>query len=524
MAGEAVRKAKDYALAKVRGNVSEPLREYLEEAGARAWAVLAELAASPEAVRYVALLAGHLEDAYRGVLETALAQDAYRLFKPVIDVAKRAEEELGAGDVVIRFAELFIARFAKEAERLWDKAYKAAAMVEQALKAAAVSAAGTAGLVATHDAVFGSLPAIAAAIALANADKYRVAAEAARKAAEKIYEAAKEIWEAAKITLQRIYEAVVEAIARALDYVKAHWFLLAATAAGLIAYSLAQQLDFTLWQDHIAKFAPLIAGVPAFKKAELQLKEKARQVWEAAWQFWERGREELGELLKAAGRSWIKTQVDHVLGYLKGHRDVAFTWKDVALAYALLEAAYRYVSPPDVESIVEDVAKRLAEGKAVDATEHYKTLRAFLERVREAKWRLKAKLSEIREHADELNLTKEEFELELAEELAMATANELGQFGEATLANKVLAFVLGLATDSAYSRAMLELAEKGEGPRAMALTPSSAYNRCKESRKGAEDKAEEPFRAVLVKLLAALAALDLEDVRMVPKASSAEEL
>ncbi|MEM2025527.1 MAG: hypothetical protein QXW94_04480, partial [Desulfurococcaceae archaeon] len=51
--GEAVRRAKEYALARaLRGEAPEALREYLEEAGARAWAVLSELAASPEAVRY----------------------------------------------------------------------------------------------------------------------------------------------------------------------------------------------------------------------------------------------------------------------------------------------------------------------------------------------------------------------------------------------------------------------------------------------------------------------------------------
>lgn len=85
----------------------------------------------------------------------------------------------------------------------------------------------------------------------------------------------------------------------------------------------------------------------------------------------------------------------------------------------------------------------------------------------------------------------------------------------------MLAFVLGLATDAIYSRAVLELAKRGEGPRAPALTPSSVYQKYVK-QKGARDEAEEPFRVVLVKLLAALAALDLKDVIITPKLLTAE--
>ena len=86
--------------------------------------------------------------------------------------------------------------------------------------------------------------------------------EYVRRAAEAAYEAAREIFEKAKVTLQRLYQLFVEAVARALDYVKAHWFIIAARAAGLIGWAVAQQLDFTLWQDHIALYAGAIAGLP----------------------------------------------------------------------------------------------------------------------------------------------------------------------------------------------------------------------------------------------------------------------
>ncbi|MEM0484267.1 MAG: hypothetical protein QW434_06175, partial [Pyrobaculum sp.] len=105
------------------------------------------------------------------------------------------------------------------------------------------------------------MSATAAAVVLAREGAFERAVEYVRRAAEAAYEAAREVFEKARITLQRLYELFVEAVARALDYVKAHWFILAAAAAGLISWLAAQQLDYTLWQNHIALNAGAIAGL-----------------------------------------------------------------------------------------------------------------------------------------------------------------------------------------------------------------------------------------------------------------------
>ncbi|MCY0889971.1 MAG: PaRep2b protein [Pyrobaculum arsenaticum] len=428
-------------------------------------------------------------------------------------------------------------------------ALRVVAMIERALIPAAVSAVGVVGAIAAHDAVLSAATPIAAAIALANADQFKEAVKKAREAAERIYEAAKELWEAAKVALERIIEIVVEAIARALDYVKAYWFVLAAAAAGLIAYSLAQQLDFSLWQEHVAFHASLIAGIPQFKKAELPLKEKAPAVWEAAERFWRHGgREALAELVDRLNNSgWLKEQAVKAVeavkasekrmisrvakkgGSLESVRRVAFTWRDVAVAYALAEAAYRHLAPhmPDIEAVVKEVAEKLARGEAVDVYEHYRQFRHFAERIREVVWILRARLAEIQTYARELGLAEEEFELRLAEELAWATVNELNKLGGATLADKIVAFTLGLETDSAYGRVVLWLAERGEGVRVMAITPRTAYvNYRTKNTEGGVSVGEEPLRAVFLKLLAGLTTLNLEGVVLVPKvnASSVDEL
>ncbi|MCX8136403.1 hypothetical protein [Pyrobaculum aerophilum] len=99
----------------------------------------------------------------------------------------------------------------------------------------------------------------ATAIALAKEGAFEKAVEYVKRVGEAAYEAAREIFEKARITLQRLYELFVEAVARALDYVRAHWLIMA--AAGLMAWVVAQQLDYTLWQNHIALNAGAIAGL-----------------------------------------------------------------------------------------------------------------------------------------------------------------------------------------------------------------------------------------------------------------------
>ncbi len=92
-------------------------------------------------------------------------------------------------------------------------------------------------------------------------------------------------------------------MARVLDYIRAHWFIIA--AAGLIAWAVAQQLDFTLWQDHVAKFAPLIAGVPAFKEVRTVLSDSAPELLKAAEEALKyRSEDAVERLLKRPERPW----------------------------------------------------------------------------------------------------------------------------------------------------------------------------------------------------------------------------
>ncbi|WP_258871796.1 hypothetical protein [Pyrobaculum aerophilum] len=115
-----------------------------------------------------------------------------------------------------------------------EKAPGCIAAVEEAVKPAVVAAAGVAGYAILHDGLYSTavVSATATAVILAREGAFEGAVEYVKKAAEAAYEAVREIFEKARITLQRLYELFVEAVARVLDYVRAHWFILAAAAAG----------------------------------------------------------------------------------------------------------------------------------------------------------------------------------------------------------------------------------------------------------------------------------------------------
>jgi GTP1/Obg family GTP-binding protein len=76
---------------------------------------------------------------------------------------------------------------------------------------------------------------VASAVALVDVGRFREAVEYVQKAAKALYEAARDVFEKVKVTVQRLVELFVEAVARVLAWIdehKAYLFLMAAVAAG----------------------------------------------------------------------------------------------------------------------------------------------------------------------------------------------------------------------------------------------------------------------------------------------------
>jgi len=117
---------------------------------------------------------------------------------------------------------------------------------------------------------------VASAVALAEVGQFREAVQYVQKAAKTLYKAAKEAFEKVKVTVQRLVELFVEAVARVLAWVnkhKAYLFLMAAAAAGAVALSAALNLWGLIELDKLAHAASLppfmIAGVKEYSREEV---------------------------------------------------------------------------------------------------------------------------------------------------------------------------------------------------------------------------------------------------------------
>jgi hypothetical protein len=107
---------------------------------------------------------------------------------------------------------------------------------------------------------------VASALALAVVGRFREAVEYVRKAAKALYEAARDVFEQVKVTLQRLVELFVEAVARVLAWVdehKAYLFLMAAAAAGAVALNIALNMWGSIELDKLAYAASLTPFIPA---------------------------------------------------------------------------------------------------------------------------------------------------------------------------------------------------------------------------------------------------------------------
>jgi len=104
-------------------------------------------------------------------------------------------------------------------------------------------------------------------VALAEVGQFREAVQYVEKAAKALYEAAKEVFEKVKVTVQRLVELFVEAVARALAWVdehKAYLFLMAAVAAGVVALNMALDMWGLVELEKLAyaaSAAPFVAGL-----------------------------------------------------------------------------------------------------------------------------------------------------------------------------------------------------------------------------------------------------------------------
>jgi hypothetical protein len=104
---------------------------------------------------------------------------------------------------------------------------------------------------------------VASAVELAEVGRFREAVEYVQKAAKTLYEAAKDVFEHVKITVQRLVELFVDAVARVLAWVDEHKAYPYLMAAGVVALSVALNLWGLVELEKLAYAASLAPFVPA---------------------------------------------------------------------------------------------------------------------------------------------------------------------------------------------------------------------------------------------------------------------
>ena len=243
----------------------------------------------------------------------------------------------------------------------------------------------------------------------------------------------------------------------------------------------------------MAKPAPAIAGA-TFKEFKTSLEEVEPVLLEAAERVLgsrsakavEKLLEEAKKAIARGSRPWadLRKTARSVRGRVVRPEHAAVTW-------ALLEASLRELSGVADKALpaLREAAERLARGEA--AVVPAKDIAELEQRARDVAHRLRLSLEEMAKYAEELaggdvqraEIVRKEAEAlrrafavtYLAEELAEANAGELSGLGGATLADKLVAFFESLTRGTAWSRVVLNAAERGEAYRALILAPETAY-------------------------------------------------
>jgi len=279
---EAAFKAEGFVKAKIKARLEkvaakEPeFAHLLAEVAGHVLSSFGRLMASPDAAR-------HVHEALFYFFEGYQTRDGELLFARIertVREAVRKADEAGIPDAEYRIKQFIlevIDVLARAGERYRRQALEGISTVEKALRTTAFAGLSAAALYSVYHGLYSEavVSSVASAVALAEVGQFREAVQYVQRAAKALYEAAKEAFEQVKVTVQRLVELFVEAVARVLAWVdehKAYLFLMAAVAAGAVALATALNLWGLIELDKLAYAASLppfvVAGVKKSSREE----------------------------------------------------------------------------------------------------------------------------------------------------------------------------------------------------------------------------------------------------------------
>ncbi len=239
----------------------------LAEVAGRVLSSFGQLMVSPDAARHVHEALFYLFEGY----ETRDGELLFARIERTVREAVKKAEEAGIPDAEYRIKQFILEAIdvlARAGERYRRDALKRIYTVEKALRATAFAGPSATALYSVYSGLYSEavVSSVASAVALAEVGRLREAVDYVQKAAKALYEAAKEVFERVKVSLQRLVELFVEAVARVLAWIdehKAYLFLMAAVAAGVVALSVALNMWGLVELEKLAYAASLTPFIPA---------------------------------------------------------------------------------------------------------------------------------------------------------------------------------------------------------------------------------------------------------------------
>jgi hypothetical protein len=368
---------------------------------------------------------------------------------------------------------------------------------------------------------------MASAVALAEVGRFREAVQYMQKAAKALYKAARDVFEQVKVTVQRLVELFVEAVARVLAWVdehKAYLFLMVAVAAVVIALSVALNLWGLIELGKSAYAASLTPFIPAGVREHPR--EEAFKILREAPDPYEKFR----EIAKAANAGKVKlaepweslrvlimpkkSEEERLMRgwgaelYSKYREDENYRRALFYAVLALEEAfgVYRTALREYAEGLREAVKREeVGEGHRYKADLDLLTQLAEKEEAafKEALSTLRKRLNEYAEKYDLGDLLN--VEEGVARELAEAKQPELSKFNDVSFGVMAYAALIAyreyaLGRRSAYGTAAWYWLEEGGSARLLYYAPITAYIKAKKARAGRPAAVEEMVAEALRRL------------------------
>ncbi len=353
---------------------------------------------------------------------------------------------------------------------------------------------------------------IASAVALVEVGRFREAVDYLQKAAKALYEAAKEVFEKVKVSLQRLVELFVEAVARVLAWIdehKAYLFLMAAAAAGAVALSVALNMWGLVELEKLAYAAvgaPFVAGLV---DAGGRTAERFRAVAER-WRVNENVKQKIEGIIKEIINASLNkerpfskltslknlpkplVELREALKRAEDKAKIDEVGKDAAVVAALvlyktlINNAEAYGEWAEVYKWARGLVERQ---EFTVAAGNIKRLRGAQRRLEEVAEEVRRELNSMltlysqsdfyKERPDLLDKLKQllEVDLGMAEGLAEARRDELGRYSNANMGTKAYAALLSVARGGIYGHAAMLLMGEGALADVVLSTPSGTYNK-----------------------------------------------